>query len=308
MKITKVQARRHRGDTTQSYLAEIVVVEVSTDADIVGTGFANAPPRVGALFQELIENVLASKVLGADPRLTTDLWEKMYREAIPRRGGEGIVRVCIAAIDMALWDIKGKALGVPVARLLGGHRDLIPTYANCAHHLPPDELAERAASYVARGHRALKIRGTRSYVTPAEATERVRRGPRGDRAGHPVDGRRERKLGRGYGDSATQDMGTLRRLLAGGAGAAGGHSGLCPRPRPRRRHLYRGRRTTRRSARIQSADRTGARRYRPTERADNGRALRIGFAFTPSPPQAACPYRRGIYSPSTSILPPGYPT
>ena len=101
MKITKVQARRYSADTTASYLAEIVVVEVSTDAGIVGIGFAGAPPRTGALFQELIENVLASQILGADPRLTTDLWEQMYREAIPRRGGEGIVRVCIAAIDMA---------------------------------------------------------------------------------------------------------------------------------------------------------------------------------------------------------------
>lgn len=45
MKITKVQARRHSADTTASYLAEIVVVEVSTDADIVGIGFAGAPPR-----------------------------------------------------------------------------------------------------------------------------------------------------------------------------------------------------------------------------------------------------------------------
>jgi D-arabinonate dehydratase len=174
MKITKVQARRHSGDTAAPYLAEILVVEVFTDADIVGIGFTSAPPRVGALFQELIENLLASQVVGADPRLTADLWEKMYKEAIPRRGGEGIVRVCIAAIDMALWDIKGKALGVPVAQLLGGHRDLIPTYANCAHHMPPDELAERAASYVARGHKALKIRGTRGFVTPEEATERVR--------------------------------------------------------------------------------------------------------------------------------------
>jgi D-arabinonate dehydratase len=174
MKITKVQARRHSGDTAAPYLAEILVVEVFTDADIVGIGFTSAPPRVGALFQELIENLLASQVVGADPRLTVDLWENMYKEAIPRRGGEGIVRVCIAAIDMALWDIKGKALGVPVAQLLGGHRDLIPTYANCAHHMPPDELAERAASYVARGHKALKIRGTRGFVTPEEATERVR--------------------------------------------------------------------------------------------------------------------------------------
>jgi len=94
--------------------------------------------------------------------------------ALPRRGGDGIVRFCTAAIDFALWDMKGKLAGVPVSMLLGNHRAQVPTYANCAHHLPADELAERAASYVARGHRALKIRGTRSFVSPTEATERVR--------------------------------------------------------------------------------------------------------------------------------------
>jgi len=174
MKITKINARRHSGDASDSYHAEIIIVEVSTDHDIMGVGFTMAAPGLGELFQNLIVNILGQQIVGHDPRLTSDLWEKMHKDAIPRRGGEGFVRSCIAAIDMALWDIKGKALGVPVSHLLGGHRDLVPTYANCAHHLPPDELAERAASYVAKGHRALKIRGTLSFVTPAEATERVR--------------------------------------------------------------------------------------------------------------------------------------
>ncbi len=174
MKVTNVKARRHSGNASDSYHAEIIIVEVETDADISGVGFAMAQPRAGALFQEIIENILSLQIIDADPRLTSELWEKMYRNAIPRRGGEGLVRGCIAAIDMALWDIKGKSLGVPVAHLFGGHRDLVPTYANCAHHLPADELAERAASYVAMGHRALKIRGTRSFVTPKEATERVK--------------------------------------------------------------------------------------------------------------------------------------
>ena len=174
MKIMKVEVRRYSGDSQPANVAEIVVVSVFTDGDVFGTGFTSAPPGVGAIFRQLIENVLAPQILEADPRLTSDLWERMYSDAIPRRGGEGIVRVCIAAIDMALWDIKGKMLDVPVSKILGGHRELVPTYANCAHHMPPDQLAERAASYVAKGHKALKIRGTRSFVTPDEATERVR--------------------------------------------------------------------------------------------------------------------------------------
>ena len=174
MEITKVEARRYSGDAKAAYVAEILIVSVFTDGEITGVGFASAPPGMGPIFRQLIEDILAPRILGADPRLTSELWNRMYRDAIPRRGGEGIVRYCIAAIDMALWDIKGKALGVPVATLLGGHRDLVPTYANCAHHMPPDALAERAASYVSKGHKALKIRGTRSFVTPQEATERVR--------------------------------------------------------------------------------------------------------------------------------------
>ena len=174
MKVANVEARRYSGDAKAAYVAEILVVTLLTDDGISGVGFASAPPGMGPIFKQLIENVLAPRIVGADPRLTSELWNRMYRDAIPRRGGEGIVRVCIAAIDMALWDIKGKAIGVSVASLLGGHRDLVPTYANCAHHLPPDKLAERAASYVAKGHKALKIRGTRTFVTPDEATERVR--------------------------------------------------------------------------------------------------------------------------------------
>jgi L-alanine-DL-glutamate epimerase-like enolase superfamily enzyme len=174
MKITQVQAQRYRAKKDDTYVSEIVVVNVHTDEGLTGSGFASAPPRTGAIFAQIIENALAPAILGADPELTADLWQKMNSDAIPRRGGDGIVRYCTAAIDMALWDIKGKAQDVPVSRLLGGHRDLVPTYANCAHHLPADELAERAASYVAMGHKAMKIRGTRGFVTPDEATERVR--------------------------------------------------------------------------------------------------------------------------------------
>ena len=67
-----------------------------------------------------------------------------------------------AAVDFALWDIKGKATALPVWRLLGGLRWTVPTYGSGAEHMPADKLAERAAEYFAIGHCALKIRGTRA--------------------------------------------------------------------------------------------------------------------------------------------------
>ena len=178
MKITEITVKRYSGTASEgaaaaSYVAEILVVEVATDEGLIGIGFASAPTGTGALFARLIETILAPAIQGGDPLLTDDLWRRMHG-TIARRGGEGIVRVCMSALDFALWDIKGKRMGVPVSALFGAHRARIPTYANCAHHMPPDKLAERAAEDVANGHKALKIRGTRGYVTPAEATERVR--------------------------------------------------------------------------------------------------------------------------------------
>ena len=174
MKITEITATRHRGESSNPYSAEIVLISVKTDEGLVGTGFANAPPKTGTLIKQIVENILGPLAVGEDPRQTVDLWQRLQGEAIPRRGGDGIVRYAIAAIDMACWDIKGLASNRPVSGLLGSERRLIPTYANCAHHMEPEELAERAASYVAKGHKALKIRGTRGYVTPEQATDRVR--------------------------------------------------------------------------------------------------------------------------------------
>jgi D-arabinonate dehydratase len=173
VKIKDVQVRRYRNRGGSDYLGEVVVVDVVTEGGPTGRGLALGTIAAGKFIEGMIKEILAPVIFGEDPLLTNDLWAKMYFDAAPRRAADGYMRNAIAAIDFALWDIKGKALGVPVSRLFGGHRDEIPTYANCAHHLPPDQLAERALKDVQAGHRALKIRGTRPLVTPAEATARV---------------------------------------------------------------------------------------------------------------------------------------
>lgn len=172
MKISELSVERYRQPGGQAKAVEILVVRVHTDAGITGSGFTSATHLSGGLYEAVLQQVLATVVVGQDPRLTTDLWARMYA-ALPKRGGDGIVRPCMAAVDFALWDIKAQLLGTPVSALFGGQRQRIPTYANCAHNMPVDALAERAASYVARGHRALKIRGTLTFVSLAEATARV---------------------------------------------------------------------------------------------------------------------------------------
>lgn len=174
MQITDITVRRHRAPDAGDggYGSEILIIEVATGDGPTGMGFATASQTTAPILTAMIQGLIAPAIKGRDPRLTTEAWQAMY-EAAPRRGGDGMMRLTIGAVDFALWDIRGKAAGMPVAKLFGSYRAHIPTYCNCAHHMPADKLAERALEDVNNGHKALKIRGTRSYVTTAEATARV---------------------------------------------------------------------------------------------------------------------------------------
>ncbi len=168
--VTSLDVRRFASPEGGDF--EILVVDAKTDSGLSGFGYQMIWGASGEAVAQTITERLAPCVIGQSPWATSALWDRMYN-VMPRRGGEGLVRGSIAAIDMALWDLKARDAGVPLHQLFGGARDLIPTYANCAHHLPPDVLAEKAVEYVKRGHRALKVRGTRTFVTLEEATARV---------------------------------------------------------------------------------------------------------------------------------------
>ena len=120
VKITDVTVKRYRAShDTRADAAGIQLVEVHTDAGATGTGFVSMASGGGAqgdVVATLVRSTLKPAIVGRDPLLTDDLWRRMY-EAVPRRGGDGLVRFCIAAIDFALWDLKGKQLGAPVSAL-----------------------------------------------------------------------------------------------------------------------------------------------------------------------------------------------
>jgi len=132
-----------------------LIVEIFTDAGHVGIGNAALAPRVT---KQTIDVYLKPLLVGANPWDVEFLWQHMYRRTIAF-GRKGIGMTAISAVDIALWDILGKAAGQPVFRLLGGRtKPRIPVYASRLYSQPLDELAAEAAKYKAEGYQAMKLR------------------------------------------------------------------------------------------------------------------------------------------------------
>ena len=132
-----------------------LIVEVQTDAGLTGVGEAALSPRVT---KQVIDLYLRPILIGCDPFDTEYLWQHMYRKTIAF-GRKGIALVAISAVDLAIWDLIGKATKQPLFRLLGGQtKPKIPVYASRLYSQPLDKLAEEARSYKDQGFRAMKLR------------------------------------------------------------------------------------------------------------------------------------------------------
>ena len=131
------------------------VVEIETDEGIIGIGNVALAPRIA---KAIIDQYLAPLVIGHDPFDYEYLWQRMYRST-HAWGRKGIGMAAISAIDIALWDLMGKATGKSVAALLGGSStESIPAYASGLHHVEPELAAEEATDYVNKGYTAMKAR------------------------------------------------------------------------------------------------------------------------------------------------------
>jgi galactonate dehydratase len=156
MKITEVQV----------YLVSVggrhpVLARVLTDDGVSGVGEAAIAYGIGATAAAgMIKDLAEQFLLGRDPFPIEAHWSAMYDHTFWAKGGGAIVFDGISALEQALWDIKGKCLGVPVYELLGGKvRDAVRVYANgwsfaCAE---PAEFARAAERVVAAGYTALKM-------------------------------------------------------------------------------------------------------------------------------------------------------
>ena len=162
MKITRVTATPlnlpievGQGARRKTTSLSICLVDIETDTGIVGTGMTAITEE--EVVSAIVNEVAGHALIGADPLRHEHLWERLYWLLTPR-GQSGYASHAIAAIDLALWDLKGQALGQPCWRLLGGARAQVPVYATFGFaFFDRDELAAAAADWAARGFLRLKM-------------------------------------------------------------------------------------------------------------------------------------------------------
>lgn len=136
-----------------------MLVEVISDEGPSGFGEAYGP---AAATRTIVEELYRPRLLGRDPLDTQVLWEELYN-AFRDYGRKGLPIAALSAVDIALWDLKGKALGLPISKLLGGpFRGEVEAYATGLYrrHVPDQAaaLAEEAKGYAAQGFSAMKLK------------------------------------------------------------------------------------------------------------------------------------------------------
>jgi len=152
---------------------DFVTLELGTDQGLVGVGLTFFGGALSGALREAVD-ALGRLAVGEDPLRVEAVVAKL-RQGAGSAGPGGIFSLALSAVDMALWDIKGKALGQPVAALLGGHRDRVPTYASGAlmRPYPVDYLAKAGPRLRDMGFRQMKMQ-CGAEPTPAREVERVR--------------------------------------------------------------------------------------------------------------------------------------
>ena len=133
------------------------LVRVDTDEGISGIGSASGN---GELIEVIVAKVIKPLLVGMDPTEIDTIWDKAYvRGGHKEFGTRGIGVVALSGVDMALWDILGKAHGVPLYQLLGGKcRDKVPVYATALYPEEPSKVARRARGFADQGFHGVKIK------------------------------------------------------------------------------------------------------------------------------------------------------
>lgn len=198
MKIANIEAfwlrcpipkeKQHRSDYGLLTDFDMTLVVVTTEDGLQGFGEAKAAvgsSGVCASIVSCIENEIKPILIGQDARNINKIWELVYNgtrdhyalsrgRKFPILGRRGLTISALSGVDTALWDIKGKALGVPVVELLGGAcRDKMEAYAS-GGWAGADKIGEQLNSYIAKGFKGVKMRVGIMDETVANSVQRVK--------------------------------------------------------------------------------------------------------------------------------------
>lgn len=176
-------ATYHRGDSRQRIAPPLTgracFLQAHTDEGLIGLAPISSAPDVRAFALDVFKPL----VVGEDPFTVEKIWERCYWTHLgsARRGAP---MRALSAIDIALWDIIGKACHQPLHRLLGGHRTAVPAYGSGINlPLPLDQLVEQNRRFVAEGFKLVKMKiGQRDWREDLRRIKAVR-----DAIGDDVD-------------------------------------------------------------------------------------------------------------------------
>lgn len=158
--------------TRQVVERHYTLVRVRSSDGVEGLGFCYAGGHAGGVVTAAVRELFTPVVEGEDPHRTEGLWDEMYRSSL-LQGRVGAVMRALSAVDIALWDMNARAVGLPLHRFLGAHyRSSVPAYASGGYYVEgkgPRGLEEEVEAYVDAGFDAVKIKVGRESVKEDEA-------------------------------------------------------------------------------------------------------------------------------------------
>jgi len=181
------EAEQHSSDFGRATTFDTALVRIDTDVGLTGWGEAKVAAGSFGDYHgvvAVINDEFGPSLLGQDPRQINRIWEQLYcgtrghhalarGHVFPAMGRRGISIAALSGVDIALWDLLGKSLGVPVWQLLGGRRtERMAAYASGGWAVAV-QIGEQLAGYVARGFGAVKMRVGVADGSPAASAERV---------------------------------------------------------------------------------------------------------------------------------------
>ena len=153
--------------------SSMMVVRLTTNEGFSGYGMTFSM-NIAATLAEFITRVLKPAVIGKDPMCNEVIWQSMMR-AMGYAGHRGMPTSALSAVDIAVWDLKGRILGLPIFKMLGGENRMAKAYASGGWtSMSTEEMTEEAELRVSEGYSVIKIKvGVEGGANPREDVRRV---------------------------------------------------------------------------------------------------------------------------------------